>query len=179
VDGTYADAYPVTTVAEDALATFTAIGSVACPEGDFSRSAPVYNNTVASSCVASIMGVAFSIRTSGGSIYAASACSIKVVPGLDLTTPGATISICGVTTTTGHAASPMGDLCTLSSVWPFADTVVVADGTPLVGAVAVPTLLLLDAVPTDPWCLVQRARVFLGTSCKGVLRLGCYKGQDD
>jgi hypothetical protein len=79
-------------VTEDALATFTAAGSVACPEGDFSRSAPVYNNTVASGCIASIMGVAASIHTSGGSIYAASSCSTKVMP--------------GVTTTTGHAAMP-------------------------------------------------------------------------
>jgi hypothetical protein len=179
VEYTYADACPITTVAEDTLVTFTTAGSVACPEGDFSRSAPIYNNAVASGCVASIMGVAVSIRTSGVSIYVASACSIKVVPGLDWTALGATISIYGVRTTTDHAASPMGDMCTLSSIWPFTDTVVITDRTPPVGVVAVPTLLPLGEAPTDPWCLVQRVSVFLGTSCKGVLRLGCYKGQDD
>jgi hypothetical protein len=111
-DGADTDVCPITTVAEDASAAFT----IACPatgaavgmEGDLSCSALVYNNMVAFGYTASITGMAVSICIGGGPICVASACDVTVVPGRDSTTPGATVSTCGVATMTGYATSPVG-----------------------------------------------------------------------
>lgn len=133
VDSADAEVYPVTTVAEDASTAFSSIcpttAAAAYADDDPSYPAPVCNDKVTSSYVASITGAVVSIYVGDGPCVA-SACGVAVAPGRDSSALGATISTCGIMTMPGHAASPMESLCMPSFAYPSVDTAVTASETP-------------------------------------------------
>jgi hypothetical protein len=94
-----------------------------------------------------------------------------VTPSRDSPAMGIAISTCGIITLPGHAVSPMGAPCAPSSVCPSIDAAISTNRTPLVGALAITTSLLLSVAPADPWHIEWRARVFLNALCRGIPRL--------